>query len=105
MNEVLLILGMTVVTFGVRYPVLALLGQMTLPPAVMRGLKYVPAAVLTAIVAPAMMMPDGQVQPTPENAHLIGGLVAVLVAWRSKSLLATIVLGMAAFLVWRALLA
>lgn len=102
-NEALLIFGMMLVTFGVRYPVLAILGRITLPKRVFRALRFVPPAVLTAIVVPAMLMPNHQLDLRPANAYLIGGLVAGVVAWRSKNTLLTIVVGMAVFLIWRAL--
>ena len=103
MNELLLIIGMTAVTFGVRYPVLALVGRLQLPYRVIRALRYVPVAVLTAITVPAMLMPDGEIALRPENAYLVAGIVAVLVSWRTKNLLLTILIGMGAFLLWRAL--
>jgi branched-subunit amino acid transport protein len=104
MNEALLVLDMALVTFGVRYPVLAIVGRVDLPPAVARALRYVPPAVLTAIVAPAVLMPEGDLALGLDNAYLIGALAAGLVAWRARSLLATIGIGMAAFLIWRALI-
>ncbi|MEL6149567.1 MAG: AzlD domain-containing protein, partial [Chloroflexota bacterium] len=52
MEEFWLVLGMTAVTFGVRYPSLALVGRMQLPDSVIRALRYVPVAVLTAIIVP-----------------------------------------------------
>lgn len=103
LNEVVLILGMAAVTFGVRYPVLALIGRMNLPPAVLRALKYVPAAVLTAIVFPAVLLRDGALALRVDNAYLVGAVIAVIVAWRTRSLLWTILIGMVVFLLWRAL--
>lgn len=102
MNEALLIAGMALVTFGVRYPTLAFIGRLPLPPLVIRALRYVPVAVLTAITVPAVLMPEGEIALTLSNAHLIGGVVAALIAWRTRNLLLTIVVGMAVFLLWRA---
>ena len=104
MNEFLLIFGMTAVTFGVRYPVLAIVGKINLPEPVFRALKYVPVAVLTAIVFPEVLMPDETLNLSPDNSYMIGAIVAVLVAWRTRSLLWTIVTGMAVFLAWRGLI-
>jgi len=103
MNEPLLVLGMMVVTFGVRYPVLAVAGRIQLPDSVMSALKFVPPAVLTAIIVPAVLMPDESLDLGLGNAYLIGAVVAVLVSWRTKSLLRTIIIGMAVFLVWHSL--
>lgn len=103
MNEAALIIGMAAVTFAVRYPVLAVVGRVPLPNRVFRALRYVPAAVLTAIVVPAALMPEGALDLAPGNAYLVASLLAVLVAWRTKNLLLTIVSGMLFFLLWRAL--
>ncbi len=102
MNEVILIAGMTAVTFGIRYPVLALLGKAPMPEPVLRALRYVPPAVLTAIIVPAVLLPGGQLK-IANNAYLVAGVAAALVSWRSKSLLLTIILGMAALWLWYAL--
>ncbi len=104
MNEFLLILGMALVTFAVRYPVLVLVSKIPLPDRVFRALRYVPPVVLAAIIAPAVLIPDGkQINLAPSNSALIAGIIAGVIAWRTKNLLLTIVLGMALFLVWRAL--
>ena len=104
LDQAFLIVGMAIVTFLIRYPVLAIFGKLTLPPLIMRSLKYVPAAVLTAIIVPAVLLPDGtHINASPSNAYLIGGVVATVTAWRAKNLLLTIILGMVSVWVWRAL--
>lgn len=103
MNEPLLILGMAAVTFGVRYPVLAIFSRVQFPDVVIRALRFVPVAVLTAIVVPALMMPEQTLNLTLQNAYLIAGIISVGVAWYTKKLLPTIVIGMGLFLLWRAL--
>ncbi len=50
MDEVLLILGMGIVTFGVRYPLLALVGRLDMPVPLVRALRYAPPAILAAII-------------------------------------------------------
>lgn len=101
MNEALLIFGMMLVTFGVRYPVLAIVGRMELPQRVRDGLSFVPVAVLTAITVPAMVFRDKEMVLTPDNAYLYAGVIAAIIAWRTKNLLATIALGMVIFLGWQ----
>jgi len=96
MNESLLLLGMFFVTFGVRYPVLAFVSKIQLPDIVGQSLKYVPPTVLMAIIAPAIFIPEGNsVILRFSNVPLFAGLIATLVAWRTKNLLLTIVIGMA----------
>ena len=103
MNEILLVGGMAAVTFAIRYPVLALLGKVELPPVLLRALRYVPAAVLTAIVVPEVLMPDDELFIGLNNAYLIAAIIAALVSWRSKNLLLTISVGMVVFFLWRLL--
>ena len=102
MRELLLILGMTVVTFATRYPALALIGRMPLPQRVFRALQFVPVAVLTAIIAPALIMPEGTIAIDINNTYLIAGLISIVIAGWTRSLLPTIIGGMAAFMIWRA---
>jgi branched-subunit amino acid transport protein len=101
MNEILIIAGMALVTLAVRYPLLVLLGRIPRPEPILRALKYVPPAVLTAIIVPAVLFKDNQVTISPTNDYLVAGLISVVVAWRSKHLLLTIIVGMLVFLGWR----
>lgn len=101
MNEFWLILGMTIVTFGVRYPVLALLSKISMPKTILDGLKYVPPAVLTAIIVPAMLLPNGEIDISIDNSPLFAGVITILIAWKTKNLLLTIVLGMLSLWGWR----
>ncbi|MCC7207887.1 MAG: AzlD domain-containing protein [Anaerolineae bacterium] len=104
MNEFLLVAGMALVTFGVRYPVLALLGRIPLPEPVFRALKYVPPAVLAAIIVPSWVLPDGTLDLRLTNDYLVAGIISALVAWRTRNVLLTIILGMLALWGWRWLL-
>ncbi len=101
MNELLLVAGMMAVTFGVRWPVLTLVGRLSLPQPVLDAMKFIPPAVLTAIIAPALLMPNGALDLSLDNAYLIAGIVSALIAWRTRNLLATILIGMVVFLGWR----
>jgi branched-subunit amino acid transport protein len=100
-TELVMILGMALVTFGVRYPVLALVSRIRLPDAVLGALKFVPPAVLSAIILPEVVMPDGSLALNINNPELVASIVAMLIAWRTRNLLLTIVLGMLAMWGWR----
>lgn len=104
-NEFLMIAGMAVVTFAVRYPVLWLVGRYQLPEAWLRALRFVPAAVLSALIVPAILFPTGGPLPNPvTNPYLVAGIVAAVVAWARRSLLLTLAVGMIVFWGWRWLL-
>jgi branched-subunit amino acid transport protein len=102
-TELILIIGMFLVTFAARYPLMVLVGRIQLPDYITRALRYVPVAVLTAICSTAVFMPKDTLDIRPQNAALIAAIVAILISWRTKNLLLTIGGGMAVFLLWRAL--
>jgi branched-subunit amino acid transport protein len=81
-------------TFGMRFIFIYLLGRFEIPETMRRALRFVPPAVLTAIVVPELLIRSGQIDVSLTNFRLLAGVVAVLVAWRTKSTLLTIVGGM-----------
>lgn len=97
-QEVILIIGMMLVTYGVRYSVLALSGKRDIPQSVEMALRYVPVAVLTALCAPILFKPEGNWFLSIDNAYLVAGAVAVLISGISRNILLTIVLSMTLFL-------
>jgi len=106
MNELYLIAGMLLVTFTIRYSMFALAGRVEFSEPLRQALAYVPPAVLTAIIVPAVLMPTGPgINLSLSNPYLVGSLVANAVSWLGKNLLLTIVLGMLAFWGWQWLLA
>lgn len=105
-RELLLIAGMTAVTFLIRYSFFALGEHLRFPPLVRRALRYVPVAVLTAIVAPMVLLPDGSHwQLTWRNPWLLGALASGLIAWFYNHLLAAISGGLVVYFVFRFALA
>ena len=104
MNEALMIGGMALVTFLIRYPVLALVGKIDLPKRVFDALRYVAPSVLAAIVIPEILLSkqtSGLIAQPVEAIPLAATIIAAVVMWRSKNLLATIIVGIAVFLVMR----
>ena len=61
-----------------------------------RALRQVPPAVLAVLVTANLVIRDNRIDLSPANHRLLAGLIAALVAWRTRSLLWTIVAGMAA---------
>lgn len=92
----LIILGMGAITFALRYSFIALSGRLELPPTLRRALRFVPAAVLSALVLPALVYSSGELFLSVANDRLVAGLTALVVAWRSKSILLTLLVGMVA---------
>lgn len=100
-QEALLVLGMMAVTFGVRYPILALSGRIRMPPLLVKALGYVPVAVLSAITVPIMLAPEGDLQLSFSNEYLVAGVASIIFVAITRHLLWTIVSGMTLFLVLR----
>lgn len=84
------------VTYLIRLSFIIAWGRLAMPDLVRRALRYVPTAVLSAIILPEMLRPGGgPLDVSPGNARLIAGAIAALVAWRTRNILLTIAIGMA----------
>ncbi|TXI70139.1 MAG: AzlD domain-containing protein [Limnohabitans sp.] len=69
-----------------------------LPAWAQRGLQYAPIAALSAVVIPEIVMSQGQLIGTWQDARLFAAAAGTAVYFRSKNVLLTIVLGMAVYL-------
>ena len=99
----LLIVGAAAVTFVLRVSFIALLERTGMPPSVERALRFVPAAALTAFVIPLLIYENGAMQVSLGNERLLVGLIAALIAWRTRNVLFTIGGGMATLWVLQAI--
>lgn len=84
-------------TFAIRATFILLVGQREIPGVLRRALHFIPPAVLTAIILPELILPAGELNLSPANPNLLAGIAAVLVAWRTRSVLLTILVGMVVF--------
>ena len=96
MNIWLVMVIAGLLTYGIRLSFIVLIGERPIPPLARRALRFVPPAVLTAIIIPEVFMAKGTLDFSVGNARLWAGLVAALVAWRTKNALYTILAGMLA---------
>jgi branched-subunit amino acid transport protein len=92
----LLIAGLAVSSFATRGAFILFLARLPIPPAVQRGLRFVPAAVFAALVVPDIAFAGGALRLGVDNPKLLAALVAGPVAWRTRNTLATILAGMVA---------
>lgn len=89
-------------TWVLRLSFLSLLGRVEqVPPTVARVLRYIPAAVLAALVLPALTHGGGEFDLATDR--FAAGALAGLVAWRTRNVLATISVGMVCLWVLQAL--
>lgn len=88
------------VTYAVRVTFFLLAGRMTALPATVREmLRMIPAAALAALAIPPLFRPGGADTALAFlSAEMLAGILAGLVAWRTRNMLATIAVGLAAVL-------
>lgn len=91
-------------TYGTRLSFIFLMGRMTMPPWFMRGLRYVPVAVLSAIIVPETITWQGSPNLSWHNPQIWAAAVAILVGLRVKNVLVIIAAGMVAFVIFQWLL-
>ncbi len=91
-------------TYATRLSFIYLLHSVATPLWFRRALRFVPPAVLSAITLPELLVKGGAVALTWRNPELLSGALAILVAWRTKNVLLTIVVGMAVLVLLQALL-
>ncbi len=89
-------------TFAMRASFLAAASRLAeVPPFAQRLLRQIPPAALASLVAPALLRPGGELgifQP-----RLAAGLLAAVVAWRTRNVALTLVVGLVALVALRAL--
>jgi branched-subunit amino acid transport protein len=103
MSTWILILAAGAVVFLSRASFIVFSDPARFPPGFRRALAFVPPAVLAAIVIPGLAMPDGALALGPDNLRLYAGALAALAAWRWRTPLASIAVGMAALWALQAL--
>jgi branched-subunit amino acid transport protein len=96
MNIWLVMLLGGLITFGMRFSLIYLFGRFQIPETLRRALHYVPPAVLSALIFPALFLPAGTWDLSLNNTRLLAGLVAIVAAWFSRNTLITIIAGMIA---------
>lgn len=89
-------------TFAMRASFIAAAHRLAeVPPWANRVLRQIPPAALAAIVLPALIRPEGTIDLL--QPRLAAGVVAGLVAWRTKNVLVTLVLGIAGLMALEAI--
>jgi len=89
----LIIVALAAATFGTRLSFIGLLAHVELPQLLQRALAFVPPAILAAIITP-QVFPVVQDLPTLDWPRLVAALIAFAVAFRTRSTVATVSVGM-----------
>lgn len=101
----LLIIVLALGTWAMRSAPIVLHGHVPHPPWLERLLRHVPVAALTALVVPGALYLKTEGVYGPAPARTIAAVVALLVAFRTRNVLATLLVGMATLWLSQALLA
>ena len=97
---------MGLATFAARLSFILLIGRIGVPAKLRGVLRFVPPAVLGAIILLEVLRPGGGLSLSPlENTRLVPAALAVVVAWRTKRTLPTIAVGMISLWVLQAAMA
>ncbi|QDR79713.1 AzlD domain-containing protein [Sporomusa termitida] len=98
-SEILLIiLGMAAVTFLTRFGAVALLKQTGLPTWFERWFKHLPTAVLTALIVPGLILPQGWIDLSLHNHYLLAGILTAIAAYLGRNAMLTMGLGLISIL-------
>lgn len=90
--------GLALVTVITRAFFLIPERELSMPDWLRRGLRYAPLAAIAAVVAPEVLMQDGHLVQTLQDARLPAVLAACLWYLWQRGILGTIVVGMAVYL-------
>ncbi|HJV03332.1 AzlD domain-containing protein [Duganella sp. FT3S] len=77
--------------------------HITIPRRVQDMLRYAPACALAAIIAPDLLLNNGQLQLELANLKLVAGIAAIVFYLLRRNMLQTIVFGMGSFTALRLL--
>lgn len=88
------LVSMAAVTYIPRLLPAWFLRDKQLPPFLVAWLRYVPVAVLAALLLPSLLVEGEKINFSVNNLYLWAAIPAALVAWKKKSLFGTVIVGM-----------
>jgi branched-subunit amino acid transport protein len=98
------IVGMGVLNFVIRFTPMAILSNLRLPAALLRWLSYVPISVMGALVATQVFAQQRSGGPLTQVAAVCAASLTAVVFWRWRSFLGATLIGMASFVLLKALI-
>lgn len=93
-DQWILIIGMAIVTFASRFFPVLFFAKRKISPALSRWMTYIPVSVFAALVASDIFFWEESFQLHPlQNIKLLPSLVVFIIAYKTKSLLWSMVVG------------
>ena len=96
------IIAVGAINYAARLSFIAFFARRSMPPLLAHALRYVPAAMLTALIVPMIVAPVAGLETV--NPKLPAALIAGAVAWWTRSSLKTIFAGMGSLWLLQAVL-
>jgi len=81
-------------TYLTRLSFIVILSHWQTPPIIQRALRFVPIAVLSAIILPELIFYNNTMKISADNPRLLAGIIAIAVAWKTKNVAWTVIVGM-----------
>ncbi|KYF62868.1 branched-chain amino acid transporter [Sorangium cellulosum] len=97
-ETVVIIVGLALITLFTRSFFLFPDEDLPMPAWLRRGLRYAPLAALAAVIVPEVLMTQGHLIATFQDARLPASVAASVYYFSRRDILGTIVTGMAVFL-------
>ncbi|HAJ69997.1 MAG: AzlD domain-containing protein [Alkalibacterium sp.] len=93
-QALILIIGMSIVTFLPRFLPILFLSKKEISPSLSRWMSYIPVSVFAALVASDVFFVDGAFAMQPlQNVKLLPSIFVIIVALKTKSLLWSMITG------------
>jgi branched-subunit amino acid transport protein len=97
-EAVIAVLGLTVITVVTRGFFFLTKREVPIPAWLRQGLRYAPLAAMAAVVVPEVVMLQGQLTTTWQDARLFAAAAGAAWFWWRRGILGTILVGMAVLL-------
>ena len=91
---ILILLGGGLITYAIRLSFILLMERITVPYWLQRGLRLVPVAVFSALIFQLVFYAGETINLNPLNPRLLSAILAGWVAWRTKNVILTLLVGM-----------
>lgn len=98
---ILIVVGLALSNFALRFIPLALLSRVELPAPVMRWLSFVPVSVMGALFATEIVLPSADYDMSLQNPGIYGALISMLVYRFTKSFVGSTLSGVIVFIAIR----
>jgi branched-subunit amino acid transport protein len=97
-------MGIAALTFFTKFAFAVILKKVKISENWNKRLAYIPTAVFTTIIVPSLLAPNEVLELSVRNEYLIAGIAAFLVAYKTKNLAGTVIIGISTVLLLRILL-